>query len=80
MRRTIKVKTSVTSIPLRLSALSAPAAPRRGFPAWIDSEERGVVFSARTVTPRVRNALVLRKVRKNRPAAPANSSHAHGAR
>lgn len=80
MRRVLKVKASVTSIPLRLSALSAPASARRGFPAWIDSDERCVAFSATAVTPRVRSALVLRQVKQHRPAALRNSSNAHGAR
>ena len=80
MRRSLKVKASVTSIPLRHSALSSPAAARRGFPAWIDSDERGVVFYATTVTPRVRDALVLRQVRNKRPAGLKNLPHAHGAR
>jgi hypothetical protein len=53
---------------LRKSALTATAASRRGFPAWIDASERTVAFPAVNVTPRVRDALVLRTVAKRKSA------------
>jgi hypothetical protein len=76
MRR--KPKSLSTRIPARKSALSASAASRRAFPAWIDAESAAVSFPA-VVTPRVRDGLVLRTVVKRKPAAGKNSD-AHGAR
>lgn len=77
MRR--KVKTLVTRMPLRKAAMSAAAASRRAFPAWIDADERAVTFAA-TAVPRVRDALVLRTVARKKTAAAKNSPDAHGAR
>ena len=54
------------NLPLRKSALSATAASRRSFPAWIDADDTSVAFTARTVSPRVRDGLVLRIVRKSK--------------
>ena len=65
MRRNVKVK-SAGRVALRKTATSASAAVRRNFPAWIDAGETGVVFSARSATPRVRDGLVLRKVSKGK--------------
>ncbi len=62
IRRAAKVKAAVPRVPLRKAALSATAAARRPFPAWIDAAERAVAFPAVGVTPRIRNALVLRTV------------------
>ena len=81
MRRLAKVKTVAVRVPLRKAALSASAASRRGFPAWIDAGERGVAFNAATaVTTRVRDGLVLRVVGKKKSAGSKRSSDAHGAR
>lgn len=55
------------SLTLRKTATSASASARHSFPAWIDADETGVVFSAvRSATPRVRDGLVLRKVSKGK--------------
>lgn len=69
MRRSAKAKTHAARMPLRKTALSASAASRRSFPAWIAADESGVAFSARrAVTPRVRDGLVLRRVTKKKAA------------
>ena len=61
MRRPVKVKTS--RVLLRKAAMSASAASRRPFPAWIVADESGVAFPAQAgVTPRIRDGLVLRRV------------------
>jgi hypothetical protein len=62
MPRAAKPKPIATRLPLRKSAVSAPAVSRRLFPAWIDSDERVAPFAAAGVHPRVRDGLVLRKV------------------
>lgn len=80
MRRSNKVKIVPARVPQRKAALSASAASRRGFPAWIDAGERGVAFSARAVMPRVRDGLVLRIVRKKKSDRPGSLSDARGAR
>ena len=80
MRRSVKVKLLAPRALLRKSALTATAASRRGFPAWIDASERTVAFPAVSVTPRVRDALVLRAVAKRKAAKSKGSSHADGAR
>lgn len=80
MRRAPKVKLVAVRVPLRKSAMSASAASRRGFPAWIDAGEHGVAFSAAAVTPRVRDGLVLRKIGKKKSRGARNLSDAHGAR
>ncbi|MEX2043927.1 MAG: hypothetical protein WD941_01145 [Opitutus sp.] len=54
-------------IPLRKSAMTATAASRRPFPAWIDADECVAAFSLSAVRPRIRDRLVLRTVRKRRP-------------
>lgn len=76
MRRSAKAKSATPRLPLRKAALSASAAARRGYPAWIDSDERSVVFTARSVSPRVRDALVLRQVPQSRPSKTVRSSDA----
>jgi hypothetical protein len=74
MRRAAKVKVAAARIPTRKSA-------HRAFPAWIDASERGVSFAAKkNVTPRVRDSLVLRVVRKQQPARARSSAHGPGAR
>lgn len=79
MHRTNKVKVTAARIPLRKSA--GGAATRRGFPAWIDAGERGISFSAaRTVMPRVRDALVLRVVSKGKRPVQRKESHGASAR
>ena len=79
MRRLARVKVAAARIPLRKSTAVAAAA-RRGFPAWIDAGERGVAFSATTVTPRVRDALVLRVVSKQKHPVARSPHHGAGAR
>lgn len=78
MRRPVVVKRHSARALLRKSALSASAASRRTFPAWIDSAEHGVAFTVKGVTPRVRDGLVLRKVirRKAKVKGPANANAA----
>lgn len=80
MRRTGKINVVAVRIPLRKAALSAGAAARRSFPAWIDAGERGVAFSAAIVTQRVRDGLVLRKVGPSPTAGSRSLSDVHGAR
>ncbi len=75
MRRTIKAKS--TRVPLRKTALTASAAARRSYPAWVDAAE-GMAFSV--AVPRVRDALVLRLVVSRKRPAGKGSSHATGAR
>ena len=76
MRR--KIKTLTTRVTLRKSATTASAAARRPFPAWIDADERGVVFSA--VSPRIRDGLVLRTVAKKKSAKAKVSPDGPGTR
>ena len=86
MRRASKVKPLAAGLPLRKSALSASAAARRPFPAWISAEDSGVSFAAKAaVTPRVRDGLVLRRVSKKkvpavRGAGGKGAGHVPGAR
>jgi hypothetical protein len=86
MRRTVKIKALATRVPLRKSALSASAASRRPFPAWIAADESGVAFPAKAgVTPRIRDGLVLRVVAKKKSSGPKSpsakgSSDGHAAR
>lgn len=87
MRRTSKVKIAVARLPLRKATtptiVVAPTAPRRVFPAWIDSAERGVAIAASaatSVTPRVRDGLVLRVVGQKKSVHVRNLSHGSGAR
>ena len=86
MRRSVKIKALATRVPVRKSALSASAASRRPFPAWIAADESGVAFSAKVeVTPRVRDGLVLRTVPKKlsspaRTPGAKDGTHGHGAR
>lgn len=81
MRRTAKVKVAVARMLPRKAAMPATAASRRTFPAWIDAGEGGVAFSAAAVTPRVRDALVLRAVgRKKKPVEARKSSDGPGAK
>lgn len=81
MRRVVKVKSLSTRVPLRKSALSATAAARRAFPAWIVADENGVAFPARVgAIPRVRDALVLRTVSKKKVSSAKGSSDGDRAR
>lgn len=81
MRRPAKVKALSTRVPLRKTARGGAAAPRRAFPAWIVADEGAVAFPAKAaVTPRVRDALVLRTVSKNKSSGAKGSSNAPGAR
>jgi hypothetical protein len=79
MRRLVKVKALATQVPLRKAAMSASAASRRPFPAWIDADEGAVAFSAKAAaTPRVRAGLVLRAVSKNKSFRAKGSGHVNG--
>lgn len=80
MRRPAKIKRLSSVATLRKSALSAAPAARRSFPAWIDASERAVAFPAAGVTPRVRDALVLRTVAKGKAGKGKDATDAHGAR
>ena len=80
MRRIVKTKRVYPRVVLKNAALAASSASRRSFPAWIDANERTVAFPAITVTARVRDALVLRKVAVKKSAKGKGSSHAHGDR
>lgn len=80
MRRHVKVKTFSTRVPLRKAAMSATAAGRRTFPAWIDAAAEGPAFSATAVSARVRDALVLRTVRQKKSANPRSAFDGPGAR
>lgn len=81
MRRSAKVKAVATRVPLRQTVLSASAASRRGFPAWVEADEAGVAFPARrAATPRVRDALVLRTVSKKKLSGKRGSSHGDSTR
>ena len=76
MQRGASFKISTVRIPLRKSAA---VGPRRGYPAWIDAGEPGVVFAAKKpVITRVRDGLVLRSVGRTKKAA-ALRRNAHGA-
>ena len=82
MRRALKIKALSTRVPVRKAALSAGAAARRSFPAWIDASETVAAFPAR-VMPRVRDGLVLRtvaKLPKHRSTKSENPIHGAGAR
>lgn len=79
MRRNVKVKALSTRVPLRKAAMSASSASRRPFPAWIDAGD-GAAFSATAVTPRLRHALVLRKVGPKKSTNPRSVSDGPGAR
>ena len=81
MRRATKVKALATHVPLRKAAMSASAAARRQFPAWIVADEGAVAFSAKAAaTPRVRAGLVLRVVSKNKSSSAKGSGHVNGTR
>ena len=81
MRRVPKVKNPSTPVSQRKTAMSASAAARRAFPAWIVADENGIAFPARTaVVPRVRDALVLRTVSRPKSSRTKSPSDAHGAR
>jgi len=80
MRRPVKIKPLAARAMLRKSALTATAAARRGFPAWIDAGERAVAFPAVNVTPRVRDALVLRAVMMRKPTPTKGSRNANATR
>jgi hypothetical protein len=77
MRRPLKVKTH--RVLSRKVAMSASAASRRPFPAWIVADESGVAFPAHAgVTPRIRDGLILRRVSKQEFSS-AKSAGAKGA-
>ena len=80
MRRALKIKAAASRMPLRKAALTASAASRRPFPAWISADDGAVAFPAVAVTLRVRDALVLRTVSKKKSANAKKSSGPHGAR
>ncbi|MDO8540938.1 MAG: hypothetical protein Q7S40_10925 [Opitutaceae bacterium] len=80
MRSAAKTKPIASRLRARKSALSATAAARRIFPAWIDADERVVSFAAAAAQPRVRDALVLRKVAKKKSAGRKGTNHGSDAR
>ena len=81
MRRAVKAKALATCIPLRKTAMTASAAVRRAFPAWIAADESGVAFPAKAAAmPRVRDGLVLRTVSKNKVSGAKGSRHGNSAR
>jgi hypothetical protein len=79
MRRNAKVKPASGRVLVRKAALTASSASRRSFPAWIDAAD-GATFSAATVTPRVRDALVLRAVGKKKSNARSEAPDGPGLR
>jgi len=62
MRHSAKSKSLQLKAPLRKSPLSASAAGRRTYPAWIDADERIAAFPATVVHSRVRDGLLPRQV------------------
>lgn len=77
MRSHFKVKALAASDAVRRSVMSAVNASRLSFPAWIVADEGGVTFSARgSVSLRVRDSLVLRRISRNDSTATARSGHA----
>ena len=80
MRRLVKTKLTPARALLRKAKVGL-AASGRAFPAWVDAAERGTSFSAASVTPRVRDGLVLRLVAKKKKIGSAGrTSDARGAR
>lgn len=76
MRRAVKVKAPATRVPLRKAAVTASAASRRGFPAWIEADEGPVALSVKPAAmPRIRDGLVLRKVSKKELSSAKGSRH-----
>jgi hypothetical protein len=69
--------TSRTSEPRELLKKAASLAVSHTFPAWIDTEEFGVVHAS--AVPRVRDSLVLRLVAGRRQDRTAHFVHATGA-
>lgn len=80
MRRALKVKVPTIRMPLRKAALTASAAARRPFPAWISADERTVAIPAVAVTLRVRDGLVLRTVSKKKSVQTKRARGSHGGR
>jgi hypothetical protein len=81
MSRAPKIKIVAARVLAPKAARVLGAAARRTFPAWIDANERGVAFNATAVVPRVRDGLVLRRVRRAKPTAlPRKNVHGSGAR
>jgi hypothetical protein len=67
------------AVPLRKTPTRA-AETSPAFPAWIVADENGVAFPAKAaVTPRVRDALVLRTVAKKKTRGAKGSPHDHDA-
>jgi hypothetical protein len=76
MRRVVKVKTNAALIPLRKAVTTASAAARRGFPAWIEADDGPVALSVKAAAmPRIRDALVLRKVSRKKISSAKGSRH-----
>lgn len=80
MRPVIKAKPLFPRVLLRKGTSASTVGSRRAFPAWIDASEHGLPFPAVTVTPRVRDGLVLRKVAKGKPGGAKGATHAHPGR
>jgi hypothetical protein len=80
MRRPVVVKRLSARALKRRSAVSASAAARRVFPAWIDAGESSVSAPGHLVLPRVRDALVLRVVSRRKGAKAKGGGHGGGSR
>ena len=76
MKRSAPAKVSAVRASLR--QVAAALALRPAFPAWIDAEQ-GISYPA-TVTPRVRDCLVLRLVEGRKSHSLRSHTYAHGAR
>jgi len=77
MKNSAKAKVSAVRTSLR--QVAAAFALRPAYPAWIDADS-GLAFPATTVTPRVRDSLILRLVQPKKSLTPRQASYAHGAR
>ena len=83
MRRSTKVKVAVACIPLRKATrknVVPVVAQQRGVPVRIDAVVSGPGVSATSVTPRVRDGLVLRVVGLKKSNLGRNLSHGSAAR
>lgn len=81
MSRALKIKIAAARMLAPKATRRVGATARRSFPAWIDANERGVAFNAKAVMPRVRDGLVLRAVRRGKPASTSRKpAHGPGAR
>lgn len=81
MSRAPKIKIVAARMLAPKASRTIATAAHRTFPAWIDATERDGAVNVRAVMPRVRDGLVLRMVRRAKPALqPKKSAHGPGAR